>query len=424
MSVVIIGGGWAGCAAALAAKNIGSDAILLERTDALLGTGLVGGIFRNNGRFTAAEELIAMGGGDMIRAMDETSRHKNFSFPGHAHVSVYDVNLIETKVRNLLTSQGVDLRLEQRIVDVEVNSGVIVSVATESGEKIKGDVFVDATGTFGPQGNCAKYGKGCAMCVLRCPSYGPRVSIAGKAGITEIAGEKEDGTLGSISGSCKLGKDSISKEIVEELEKKGSMVIPLPQELINKGRLSSKACQQYALAAFAENLVLIDSGHVKLMSPYFHLRELHSIKGFENARFVDPYAGSKGNSVRFLAMSPRDNSLKVTGLKNLFCGGEKAGLIVGHTEAIITGTLAGYNAARTASGHTPLNLPENTLLGDFVNFSWEMTQDKAKRKNRCTFSGSIYFERMKEKGMYITDPTIIRKNVSTAGMIDIFLKKN
>jgi len=35
----------------------------------LLGTGLVGGIFRNNGRFVAAEEAIAMGAGEVFGVM-------------------------------------------------------------------------------------------------------------------------------------------------------------------------------------------------------------------------------------------------------------------------------------------------------------------------------------------------------------------
>ncbi|MFO7709899.1 MAG: FAD-dependent oxidoreductase, partial [Desulfobacterales bacterium] len=65
VKVVIVGGGWSGCAAALAARNQGAEVVLIERTDMLLGTGLVGGIMRNNGRFTAAEEMIALGGGDL-----------------------------------------------------------------------------------------------------------------------------------------------------------------------------------------------------------------------------------------------------------------------------------------------------------------------------------------------------------------------
>ncbi|MGA6925937.1 MAG: FAD-dependent oxidoreductase, partial [Desulfosarcina sp.] len=60
MRIIVVGGEWSGCAAALAAIKQGADVTLIERTDMLLGTGLVGGIMRNNGRFTATEELIAM----------------------------------------------------------------------------------------------------------------------------------------------------------------------------------------------------------------------------------------------------------------------------------------------------------------------------------------------------------------------------
>ncbi|MBW1711879.1 MAG: hypothetical protein JRJ59_01855, partial [Deltaproteobacteria bacterium] len=65
MKVVVIGGGWSGCAASLAARNQGAEAVLLERTDMLLGTGLGGGVMRNNGRVTAAEDLIALGGSEI-----------------------------------------------------------------------------------------------------------------------------------------------------------------------------------------------------------------------------------------------------------------------------------------------------------------------------------------------------------------------
>jgi len=74
MKVLIVGGGWSGCAAAISAKKAGSDVTLLERTDMLLGTGLVGGIMRNNGRFTATEEMIAMGGGDLFEVIEKNLR--------------------------------------------------------------------------------------------------------------------------------------------------------------------------------------------------------------------------------------------------------------------------------------------------------------------------------------------------------------
>jgi len=79
--VVVVGGGWAGCGAALAARKAGCEVELFERTDMLLGTGLVGGIMRNNGRFTATEEMILLGGGDLFQIADQQARHKTLNFP-------------------------------------------------------------------------------------------------------------------------------------------------------------------------------------------------------------------------------------------------------------------------------------------------------------------------------------------------------
>jgi NADPH-dependent 2,4-dienoyl-CoA reductase/sulfur reductase-like enzyme len=74
VKVLVIGGGWSGCGAALAAAKAGAQVTLLEKTDQLLGTGLVGGIMRNNGRYTAAEEAIALGGGELFKIADAVAR--------------------------------------------------------------------------------------------------------------------------------------------------------------------------------------------------------------------------------------------------------------------------------------------------------------------------------------------------------------
>src|SRR3970282_2485264 len=94
--VIMAGGGWAGCAAAIAARKAGAEVVLLERADTLLGTGQVGGIMRNNGRYTAAEQMIAMGGGDLFHLTDGNTPHANITFPSHAHASLYDVGRMET----------------------------------------------------------------------------------------------------------------------------------------------------------------------------------------------------------------------------------------------------------------------------------------------------------------------------------------
>jgi len=417
--IVIAGGGWSGCAAAIEARKMGAEVTLLERTDMLLGTGLVGGIMRNNGRYTATEEMIAMGGGELFGVIDQNLRHKNIEFPGHAHADLYDVATISGAVTRYIESLGVQIHLQARITGLKKDGDRIVSVSDADGNVYEGDVFIDTTGTAGPMNNCAKYGNGCAMCVLRCPSFGGRVSVTGLAGVEEMEGKKADGSVGSMSGSCKLLKESLSSEIVEELNEKGVVVCPIPEEL-REDHLGLKCCQQYALPQFKDNVILLDTGHAKLMTPFYTLETLHKIPGFENARYEDPYAGGKGNSMRYFAMAPRDNALKVEGVENLFCAGEKAGLLVGHTEAIVTGVLAGYNAVRFSEGETPLALPESTLIGDAIAYVKKEMETEEGRSRKYTFSGSVYFERMKEIGRYSTDTAQIRGWVEEAGMIGIF----
>lgn len=424
MKVIIVGGGWAGSGAAIGARNAGAEVTVLERTDMLLGTGLVGGIMRNNGRFTATEEMIAMGGNEIFETIDANCRHRNINFPGHEHASLYDIALIEPAIRNLLESKGIEVRLQARMKDVEMDGEKITAVILDGDEKIAGDVFIDATGSAGPMANCGKYGNGCAMCVLRCPSYGGRVSLVGKAGIPEKQGKKADGTIGAMSGSCKLFKESLDQKIVDMLNETGVAVIPLPEHLRKgEGALAKKACQQYALKEFNENIILLDTGHAKLMTPYYPLEQLHQVPGFEHARYEDPYAGGKGNSMRYMALAPRDNALKVKGLDNVFCGGEKAGLLVGHTEAIVTGTLAGHNAVRYALGQELLVLPETLAIGDAISYVRQVMDTEEGMTKKYTFSGSVYFNRMKELNLYTTDIDTIKAKVDKAGLTGVFSKK-
>lgn len=523
--VVIIGGGWSGCAAALAARKAGAEVTLLEKTDMLLGLGNVGGIMRNNGRFTAAEENIALGARELFDITDRCSRHVNIDFPGHKHASLYDVVKVEPNVRRLLREKGIEVRLMARAVDVvlqssgqgvsgvadgfgasgfssaargntgsssiadnsghpggldgghagkldsaaaqeavieklilaggpsgttlsaqaggstgtatqtshsgggsrhiasagtaaSVNTGLANAVAPE--ETIEGDVFVETTGSTGPMGNCLTYGNGCCMCVLRCPAFGPRVSISARAGGSDIMGRRRDGSFGAFSGSGKLEKGSLSSEIQKQLNETGVAVIPLPQKAVKKEKLDMKVCKQYALQEFAENIVLLDTGYAKIMTPFFDLDTLRQIPGFENARYADPYAGGKGNSIRYLSVAERDNTMRVMKIKNLFCGGEKSGLFVGHTEAISTGSLAGHNAVRYLKGMRPLELPTGIAIGDLIAYANKSLESEDGLMTRYTFSGAEYFQRMKDKGFYSTDPDEIRQRIRRFGLENIY----
>ena len=424
MKGVIVGGGWAGCSAALSARKQGAEVTLIERTDMLLGTGLVGGIMRNNGRFTAAEEMIAMGGGEIFQRIDQNCLHRNIEFPGHRHASLYNVATMEPLIKKFLLEKGVDIQLSARIDDVETEGTRIRAVSgRQGGEKVRfeGDVFIDTTGTAGPPGNCTKYGNGCVMCILRCPSFGGRVSLAAKAGVKEMAGRKGD-QIGAMSGSCKLLKESLSREVFDTLNQKGVVVIPIPPFAKSIGKLSTKACQQYALPEFEENIILLDTGHAKLMTAFYPLEILRQVPGCENARYEDPYAGGVGNSMRYIGMSPRDDALKVEGIDNLFCAGEKAGLLVGHTEAIVTGVLAGYNAVRWVRREKALVLPATLAIGDAIIHVREQMGTEAGLGYKYTFSGSVYFDRMKQRGLYTTDIREIEKRVDQAGLAGVFAK--
>ena len=439
--IIIAGGGWAGCAAAIRAVRLGCEATLIEKTDMLLGLGNVGGIMRNNGRFTAAEENIAMGAGELFEITDRLSTHRNVNFPGHNHASFYNVQLVEAEVRRLLAGLGVKLRFMCRAVDV-----VMDEEAKTGGErKIKGletltydghggyerevmygDAFVEATGSTGPMGNCMKYGNGCSMCVLRCPAFGPRVSLSERSGNVDLCGQRPGGRPGALSGSCKLEKSTLSAELRNRLDTDGFAVLPLPVHLVSHSKLSQKVCQQYALPEFAENIILIDTGCAKLMTSYFNLEQLRTIPGLENARFADPYAGGKGNSVRYMSVGQRDKYMRANGIVNLFLGGEKSGFFVGHTEAITTGSLAGFNAASlaeagpAAAAKPLMTLPPQLACGDLLAYAQAQLGEPEGLFRRFTFAGGEYFERMKELGLYTTDRSEIRKRVESAGMLDIY----
>jgi len=425
MKIIVIGGGWSGCAAAISAAAQGADVTLLERTDALLGTGLVGGIFRNNGRFTATEEMIAMGGGELFHAMDACTLHTGVEFPGHQHASLYNIATIEPQVQRALAAAGVAVRYQTRITDVELDGRRIVAVRTKKNEgnlRFEGDAFVETTGTAGVVNVCSQHGNGCGMCILRCHTFGIRVGIAARCGVKEIEGRKRD-QIGAMSGSCKLLKESLAPAIVEELNRTGVVVVPIPKSGNGSGeKLEMKACQQYALPAYQDNIVLLNTGHAKLMTPYFPQAELRKVPGFENARFEDPYSGGVGNSIRFVGMAPRDDALQVDGVDNLFCGGEKAGLLVGHTEAVVTGVLAGHNAARSVLGEPLLVLPDSLCIGDAISHVREEMQTERGLGLKYTFSGSVYFDRMLERGSYTTDVAAIRQRVAAAGLTGVFAR--
>ena len=159
------------------------------------------------------------------------------------------------------------------------------------------------------------------------------------------------------------------------------------------------------------------------MSAYYPLEKLRKIPGLEHARYLDPYAGGKGNSIRYLSVAPRTDDMKVKGLDNLFCAGEKGGLFVGHTEAICTGSLAGHNSVRHLLGMPLLILPKSLAIGDIISYANYKMMTKEGRRNRYTFAGAEYFGRMKSLGLYTIDIDEIKNKVEKLNLTNILNEK-
>ena len=93
---------------------------------------------------------------------------------------------------------------------------------------------------------------------------------------------------------------------------------------------------------------------------------------------------------------------------------------MGHTEAIVTGTLAGHNASQCAMGLDLLEIPRSLACGDAISFVRESMRSKEGLSRKYTFSGSVYFDRMKALGLYSTDVRQIAERVAGAGMTGTF----
>ena len=419
--IIVTGGGWSGVSAALSARKAGAEVVLLEKTDLVLGAGNVGGIFRNNGRFTAAEEMKSLGAGELFDIMDKCAVHVNVSFPGHEHASLYDVNKVEPCAKELLGEFGIELMTESHVMDIVKVNDNVEAVVLDDGTKIEGDGFIDTTGSSGPMGNCLKYGHGCSMCIQRCPTFGPRVSLTAKYGIKDLRGRRSDGTPGVFSGACKIEKKTLREDIRDELNEKGVVILPVPKEDVNYDKLGQKACRQYALKEYSENVIILDTGAAKLMTSYYPLDKLRKIPGLEQAEYIDPYSAGRGNSIRYLAVAPCEDTMHVIGATNLFCGGEKGAPLIGHTEAIVTGALAGYNTVKYAEKEELLILPDTLAVGNIISYSHKQFVREQINNERYTFAGGVFFKRMKELGLYSTDTDDIENRVTAAGLKGIFM---
>jgi hypothetical protein len=63
------------------------------------------------------------------------------------------------------------------------------------------------------------------------------------------------------------------------------------------------------------------------------------------------------------------------------------------------------------------------MSGDYISFVNAQTQTEEGRKQRYTFSGGVYFERMRKLRLYSTNAAEIKERVNKAGVTGIFAEE-
>lgn len=428
--VIVVGGGFSGVAAALQAAKEGAEVTLFERTDMLLGCGLRAGVMNQNARLTASLEAKAMGAGEVFQVLESLKIKDNIYIPGTENGYSYDVARSEAAIRALLISYGVRVKLETRITDiVKEGEDRLRAVVDERGNVHEAEAFVDATGTFGTVEQCSTYGPGCVMCILRCPTFGDRVSLTTLANAPEVRRESiVDGKLyvgGRVASVC-FYKETLSEEIRKGLAERGEVVLPLPREFVNYRILKIKASTAFDRKELAEHMFLVDIGPVAkaFHLTYFPLERIRRIPGFEFASIEhaqNPVKFGEAGFVRFLSMAKRDNYMRVEGFDNLFCAGEKSGPLHGVCDVIVTGILAGHNAAMRALEGDLMALPRECLIGDFIAFIKEKMEEPITKS--YSLGGGEYFTRAKELGLYLKDELEVRDKIKGLGLLDQFASR-
>jgi hypothetical protein len=160
--VLVVGGGPAGIAAAVASARNGARTVLVERFGFLGGNataGLVGPFmtsYSQDGKIQLIkgvfEELVeraeALGGAIHPRGVEGGSEYAGFITYGHHRVTPFDPEAVKLVAAEMCLEAGVDLRLHTFVVDTLVEDGGVagVLVASKSGlQAIRAKVTVDCS---------------------------------------------------------------------------------------------------------------------------------------------------------------------------------------------------------------------------------------------------------------------------------------
>ncbi len=399
VDVIVVGGGHAGCEAALACARLGKETLLvtgsIERVAAMSCNPAIGGV----GKGHLVKELDVLGG-EMGRAADETGIHfrtlnESRGPAVRATRCQSDMDKYQ-RAMSRVVSTATNLRLRQDdVTGLHLKDGVAAGVVTRTGEILHARRVILTTGTF--LGGLLHRGQD------RAPG--------GRAGEAQAQGLSSSLTqaglvLGRLkTGTCpRLDARTIDTSTLEEqrpdtpsprFSADSPALPPLPQISCWLTRTTKQTHQVIhdAVAAgrsplfngaiegrgprycpsledkvirFAEkesHLIFLEphgldtfevypNGLSTSLPPDVQLQFLRTIPGLEQSEVT-----RWGYAVEYDFVEPTQlsNSLETKTVPGLYCAGQLNGT-TGYEEAAIQGLLAGINAARSLDDAAPLVL--------------------------------------------------------------------
>ena len=150
--LIVIGGGHAGCEAALAAARMGIDTLMLTLNMDGVALMACNPVIGGSAKGHLVREIDALGG-EMARAIDDTFLQSRTLNTGkgpavHALRAQADKQAYQNRMRRALMTQE-NLRVRQgEVITIETGDGRVTGVTTETGARIPCRAAVVATGVY------------------------------------------------------------------------------------------------------------------------------------------------------------------------------------------------------------------------------------------------------------------------------------
>lgn len=143
IDVLVLGGGMAGCFAAMAARRDGASVVLVEPTNALGGQGTAGGVAGFCGDSERVNDLFA----ELVARLRNSGRIDPYD-PNDDR-RAYDLEICAFYLQEMVAEKGVEVWLHARAIDAQAAKGHVEKVLVSCGAtlvEVRPRVVIDATG--------------------------------------------------------------------------------------------------------------------------------------------------------------------------------------------------------------------------------------------------------------------------------------